>query len=146
MELLKFEDIKCSKPTDMHGDLHVTPEGFYFLAFKEINPWSLALASNFGLLGIWLMSRTEKKRKTEIQQWRLNHNHRPLDELVSELPGSWIVLIKEVQNLKPGFLCSGLTIKHQNGQKFSVDTKKEQWRQIQDFAQKNNWHIITHIA
>lgn len=141
MEMLSFDDITCKKPSEMHGDLHITPDGFYFLAFRKINAWIMALQVNLGLLGMWLASRSDKKRKLEMELWRQAHGGRHLDELVEELEGSWMVLKDHIQILKPRFASQGVVIVHSDGKKFSVETKKDQWKQIEEFARLQKWPL-----
>jgi hypothetical protein len=141
MEMLSFDDISCKKPSEMHGDLHITPDGFYFLAFRKVNAWIMALQVNLGLLGMWLASRSEKKRKLEMELWRQAHGGRHLDELVEELEGSWIVLKDQIQILKPRFASQGVVIVHTDNRKLSVETTKDQWKQIEEFARLQNWPL-----
>ncbi|MHC4643169.1 MAG: hypothetical protein ACYS32_16115 [Planctomycetota bacterium] len=141
MEMLSFDDVKCTKPKEMHGDLHVTQDGFYFLAFRKVNTWIMALQVNLGLLGMWLASRSDKKRKLEMEQWRQEHGERHVDELVEEYEGSWMVLKEEIKLVKPRFASQGVVIVHLDGKKFSVETKKDQWKQIEEFARQQNWPV-----
>jgi len=141
MEMLSIEDVRGKKPSEMHGDLHVTPEGFYFLGFKKINSWLLAIQVNFGLLGMWLVHRSEKKRKVEMEEWRAGHAGRYLDELVGESEGSWVVLQEEIRIVKPRFVSPGVVIEHKDGRKLSVETNKKQLKQIQEFARQHNWPV-----
>ena len=126
----------------MHGDLHVSNEGIYFLAFKKVNNLIIALQMNFGLLGYWFTHRSEKKRENEMAQWRIDHGGKYLDELVKELPGSWMILKDQIKSIKTGLLSMGLTIKHLDGKKFSLEMKKEQSTQIMDFFRQNNWLVL----
>jgi hypothetical protein len=146
MEQLSFENVQSTNPAQIYGDLHVTPEGFYFLAFKPVNAWALALPASFGLLGIWLVSRADKKRARQMAAWRQQHTQHSLDELVQSLPGSWMVPQDQIRTLKPGLLGSAVVVKNLDDKKFSVDIKKQQWKQIQEFAQAARWQVITHIA
>ena len=141
MEMLSFDDVRSTKPKEMHGDLHITKDGFYFLVFRKVNTWIMALQANFGLLGMWLASRSEKKRKLEMELWRQDHGERHIDELVAELEGSWMVLKKEIKLVKPRFASMGVVIVHSDGKKFSVETKKDQWKQIEQFARQQNWPV-----
>jgi hypothetical protein len=146
MELLLFENVQSTNPEQVYGDLHVTPEGFYFIAFKPASVLTLALQANLGLLGIWLMQRGKKKRAREMAAWRAQHTQHSLDELVDSLPGSWTIPHDQIRTLKPGLLGSAVVVKNLDDKKFSVDIKKQQWKQIQDFAQAARWQVITHIA
>jgi hypothetical protein len=147
MEPLLFENVQSTNPAQIYGDLHVTPEGFYFLAFKPVNSWVLALQVNFGLVGLLLMNRADKKRTREMAAWRAQHPQHSLDELVQSLPGSWMIPQDQIRTLKPGLLGSGVVIKNLDEKKFSVEIKKRQpWKQIQEFAQAARWQVITHIA
>ena len=141
MKMLSFDDVRCTKPKEMHGDLHVTQDGFYFLAFRKVSIWIVTLQANFGLLGIWLASRSEKKRKLEMELWRQGHGGRHVDKLVKEYEGSWIVLKEEIKIIKPRFASLGVVIIHSDGKKFSVETKKDQWKQIEQFARRQNWPV-----
>ncbi len=141
MEMLSFDDVKGTKPKEMHGDLHITRDGFYFLAFRKASFWIVALQANFGLLGMWLASRSEKKRKLQMDLWRQAHGERHVDELVAELEGSWMVLKEEIKLIKPRFAGQGVVIVHSDGKKFSVETNKDQWKQIEDFARQQNWPL-----
>ncbi|MHC4693545.1 MAG: hypothetical protein ACYS67_12455 [Planctomycetota bacterium] len=141
MEMLSFDDVRSTKPAEMHGDLHITEDGFYFLAFKKVNTWVMALQLNLGLLGMWLAHRSEKRRKLEMDQWRQTHGGRHVDELVAELEGSWMVLKEEIKLLKPRFAGAGVVIIHTDGKKFSVETKKDQWKQIEEFSRLQNWPV-----
>jgi hypothetical protein len=141
MEMLSFDDVKCEKPAEMHGDLHITQDGFYFLAFKKVNTWVMALQLNLGLVGMLLAHRSEKKRKLEMEQWRQAHGGRHIDELVEELEGSWMVLKEEIKLIKPRFASQGMVIVHTDNRKFSVETKKDQWKQIEEFARQQNWPV-----
>ncbi|MDH4238766.1 MAG: hypothetical protein OEW48_04325 [Phycisphaerae bacterium] len=141
MEMLSFDDVMCKKPAEMHGDLHITSDGFYFLAFRKVNTWVMALQVNLGLLGMWLAHRSEKRRKLEMDQWRQAHGGRHVDELVAELDGSWIVLKEEIKLIKPRFASQGLVIVHIDNRKFPVQTKKDQWKQIEEFARLQNWPV-----
>ena len=146
MESLSFENVQSTNPAQVYGDLHLTPKGFYFLAFKPVNAWTLALQVNGGLLGVWLMHRANKKRTLEMTAWRAEHGQHCLDELVRGLGGSWTVPQDQIRTLKPGLLGAGVIIKNLDDKKFSVEIKKQQWKQIQDFAQAARWQVITHIA
>jgi len=81
--MLSLENVKCTKPSEMYGDMHVCPEGFYFLAFKEPDSRAELLYAFFGLSGIYFAYRAQKKRKAEMAQWRTEHAGRYLDELSS---------------------------------------------------------------
>jgi hypothetical protein len=146
MESLLFENVQSTSPAQVHGDLHLTPKGFYFLAFKPASTWTLALQANLGLLGIWLMHRANKKRTLEMTAWRTDHQQNSLDELVRDLPGSWTIPQDQIRTLKPGLLGSGVVIKNLDDKKFSVEIKKQQWKPIQDFAQAARWQVMTHIV
>ena len=141
MEMLSFDDVRCTKPAEMHGDLHVTSDGFYFLAFRKVNSWVLVLQLYFGLLGVWLAHRSYKKRKLEMEQWRQTHGGRHVDELAAELEGSWMVLKEEIKIIKPRFVGTGVVIVHTDNRKFSVQTKKDQGKQIEEFARRQNWPV-----
>jgi hypothetical protein len=141
MEMLSFDDVRCTKPKEMHGDLHITHDGFYFLAFRKTSFYIVALQANFGLVGMWLASRSEKKRKLQMDLWRQAHGQRHVDELVAELEGSWMVLKEEIKLIKPRFAGAGLVIAHTDNKKFSVETKKDQWKQIEEFARRQNWPV-----
>jgi hypothetical protein len=141
MEMLSFDDVKSTKPAEMHGDLHVTQDGFYFLAFRKVSGWVLALQVNMGLLGVWLAHRAYKKRKAEMADWRAEHGDRYVDDLVAELDDSWAVLGKDIRIIKSRFVSPGVIIEDLDGTKFSVETKKDQWKQIQDFAKQQNWPV-----
>ncbi|MHC4637207.1 MAG: hypothetical protein ACYTBP_13120 [Planctomycetota bacterium] len=142
MELLTLENIKSKKPKEMHGDLHISNEGIYFLAFRKVNNLIVALQMNFGLLGYWFTYRSEKKRENEMAQWRIDHGGKFLDELVKELPDSWMILKDQIESIKPGFMGMGLNIKHLDGKKFSLEMKKEQSTQIMDFIHQENWPVL----
>lgn len=141
MEMLSFDDVRCTKPSEMHGDLHITSDGFYFLAFRKVNTWILALQVNFGLLGVWLASRFDKRQKLEMQQWRQGHGGRHVDELVEEFEGSWAVLKEQIKIVKPRFAHTGVVIVHTDNKKYSVETKKDQWKQIEQFARQQDWPV-----
>ena len=141
MEMLSFDDVRSTKPAEIHGDLHITQDGFYFLAFRKVNTWIVALQVNLGLLGMWLASRSEKKRKLEMADWRAEHGDKYLDELAAEFEDSWIVLKEEIKLVKPRFASLGVVIVHSDGKKFSVETKKDQWKQIEEFARQQNWPV-----
>lgn len=141
MDMLSFDDIRSKKPAEMHGDLHVTQDGFYFLAFRKVNSWVLVLQLYFGLLGVWFAHRSDKKRKLEMEQWRQTHGGWHVDELAAELEGSWIVLKEEIKLVKPRFARTGVVIEHSDGKKFSVETKKDQWKQIEEYARRQNWPV-----
>ena len=141
MEMLSFDDVRSTKPAEIHGDLHITPDGFYFLAFRKVNAWIMALQVNLGLLGMWLASHSEKKRKLEMELWRQAHGGRHLDELVEELEGSWMVLKDQIQIIKPRFASQGVVIVHTDNRKFSVETTKDQWKQIEEFARLQKWPL-----
>ena len=141
MEMLSFDDVSCKKPSEMHGDLHVTQDGFYFLAFRKVNSWVLVLQLYFGLLGVWLAHRSYKKRKLEMEQWRQAHGGRHVDELAAESEGSWAVLHHDIKIIKPRFIGTGVVIVHADNRKFSVQTKKDQWKQIEEFARQQNWPV-----
>lgn len=141
MEMLSFDDVRCTKPEEMHGDLHITQDGFYFLAFRKVNSWVWIHQLYLGLLGMWLAHRSEKKRKLEMEQWRQEHGGRHIDELIAELEGSWMVLKEEIKLIKPRFASQGVVIVHTDNRKFSVETKKDQWKQIEEFAQQQNWPV-----
>ncbi len=141
MEMLSFDDVMCKKPAEMHGDLHITQDGFYFLAFRKVNTWAWTLQLYFGLLGILLAHGSEKKRKLEMEQWRQDHGERHVDELVAELEGSWMVLKEEIKLVKPRFASQGVVIVHTDNRKFPVETKKDQWKQIEEFARQQNWPV-----
>lgn len=139
--MLSFDDVRCTKPAEMHGDLHITVDGFYFLAFRKVNTLIMALQFNLGLLGMWLASRSEKRRKLEMEQWRQAHGGRHIDELVGEIEGSWMVLKEEIKLIKPRFASQGLVIVHTDNRKFSVETTKDHWKQIEEFARRQNWPV-----
>jgi hypothetical protein len=146
MEPLLFENVQSTNPAQIYGDLHVTPEGFYFLAFKPASVATLALHANLGLLGMWLMQRAKKRREREMAAWRQQHAQHSLDELVQSLTGSWMIPQDQIRTLKTGLLGSAVVVKNLDDKKFSVDIKKKQWKQIQEFAQAARWQVITHIA
>ena len=141
MEMLSFDDVRCTKPEEMHGDLHITQDGFYFLAFRKVNTWIMALQVNLGLLGMWLASRSQKKQKIEMELWRQAHGGRHVDELVAELEGSWMVLKEEIKLVKSRFAGQGVVIIHTDNRKFAVETKKDKWKQIEEFARLQNWPV-----
>lgn len=141
MEMLSFDDVMCKKPAEMHGDLHITSDGFYFLAFRKVNSWAWVLQLYFGLLGMWLAHHSGKKRKLEMEQWRQAHGGRHVDELAAELEGSWMVLKEEIKLVKPRFASQGVVIVHTDNRKFPVETKKDQWKQIEEFARRQNWPV-----
>lgn len=141
MEMLSFDDVSCKKPSEMHGDLHVTQDGFYFLAFRKVNSWVLVLQLYFGLLGVWLAHRSNKKRKLEMEQWRQAHGGRHVDELAAKSEDSWVVLKEEIKIIKPRFIGTGVVIVHADNRKFSIQTKKDQWKQIEEFARQQNWPV-----
>lgn len=141
MEMLSFDDVMCKKPVKMHGDLHITQDGFYFLAFRKVNTGEMALQRNLGLVGMWLAHRSEKIRKLEIQQWRQAHGGHHVDELAAELEGSWMVLEEEIKLIKPRFVGQGMVIVRTDKRKFSIETKKDQYQQIEEFAQQQNWPV-----
>ncbi len=141
MEMLSFDDVMCKKTAKMHGDLHITSDGFYFLAFRKVNTSDMALQANLGLVGMWLAHRSEKKRKLEMEQWRQAHGERHVDELVEELEGSWMVLKEEIKLIKPRFVGQGMVIVHKDKRKFLVETKKDLWKQIEEFARQQNWPV-----
>ena len=141
MEMLSFDDVRCTKPEEMHGDLHITEDGFYFLAFRKVSFWIVALQVNFGLLGMWLASRSDKRRKLEMEMWRQDHGGRHVDELVGEIEGSWMVVKEEIKLIKPRFAGAGLVIVNTDGKKFSVETTKDHWKKIEEFARLQNWPV-----
>lgn len=141
MEMLSFDDVRCTKPAEMHGDLHITQDGFYFLAFRKVNSWVWILQLFFGLLGMLLVHHSDKKRKLEMEQWRQDHGGRHVDELVAELEGSWMVLKEEIKLIKPRFAGQGMVIVHTDDRKSPVQTKKDQWKQIEEFARQQNWPV-----
>lgn len=141
MEMLSFDDVMCKKPAKMQGDLHITSDGFYFLAFRNVNTWVMVLQVNLGLLGMWLAHRSQKRRKLEMETWRQAHGGRHIDELVGEIEGSWIVLKEEIKLIKPRFAGAGVVIIHTDGNKFSVETTKDHWKQIEEFARLQNWPV-----
>ncbi len=123
----------------MYGDLHVCTEGFYFLAFKKLGSLSEILYAFYGLLGIFFAYRAHKRRKDEMARWREGHAEKFLDELVEEFEGSWAILAQQIKIIKPRFATSDLVIEHKDGKKFSFEIKKEQVKQINQFARQNNW-------
>lgn len=141
MEMLSFDDVMCKKTAKMHGDLHITSDGFYFLAFRKVNTGEMALQVNLGLVGMWLAHRSKKRRKLEMEQWRQAHGERHVDELVEELEGSWMVLKEEIKLIKPRFVGQGMVIVHKDNRKFSIQTKKDQYQQIEEFARQQNWPV-----
>ena len=141
MEMLSFDDVMCKKTAKMHGDLHITSDGFYFLAFRKVNTGEMALQVNLGLVGMWLAHRSKKRRKLEMEQWRQAHGERHVDELVEELEGSWIVLKEEIKLIKPRFVGQGMVIVHKDNRKFSIETRIDQSQQIEEFAQQQNWPV-----
>jgi hypothetical protein len=141
MEMLSFDDVMCKKPAKMHGDLHITQDGFYFLAFRKVNTSEMALQANLGLVGMWLAHRSKKKRKLEMEQWRQAHGGRYVDELAAELEGSWIVLKEEIKLIKPRFVGQGMVIVHTDKRKFLVEIRNDQYQQIEEFARQQNWPV-----
>ncbi|MHC4477361.1 MAG: hypothetical protein ACYTEL_17070 [Planctomycetota bacterium] len=139
MDQLCFENVKSTKPKEMHGDLYVAAEGFYFLAFCKVNQLALALQVNLGLIGAWLMHRSDKKRALEMQQWRQGHGQRFLDELAEELEGSWVVPAEQIKLVKPRFASTGVVVESVDGRKLSVETQKKQLKEIQEFARSCGW-------
>ena len=139
--MLSFDDVMCKKTAKMHGDLHITSDGFYFLAFRKVNTGEMALQVNLGLVGMWLAHRSKKRRKLEMEQWRQAHGERHVDELVEELEGSWIVLKEEIKLIKPRFVGQGMVIVHKDNRKFSIETRIDQSQQIEEFAQQQNWPV-----
>jgi hypothetical protein len=140
MEMLSFNDVISTKP-GIHGDLHVVPEGFYFLGFRKRNELATAIQANLGLLGMFLMHRSEKKRKAEMAKWRADYGGRHLDELVQEMKGSWSVSPEDIKVIKPRFVSPGLVIEHIDGRKFSVEMKKKNYEEIRNFVKEQGWAV-----
>ena len=142
MEILTFEYIKCNLPKAGYGDLHATGEGIYFLYFEPADTWKEMLWLNFGLIGFWFMRSGEKKRKVQMELWRKEHEGRYLVELAEELDNSWFVPADEMTELKRANLGTSIRLKDTKGRKFTCELKKEQQKQLQDFARLHSWEVM----
>jgi hypothetical protein len=139
--LLSIENIKSEKPDQMYGDLHVTADGFYFLAFRKAETWQIALQANLGLLGMFLAHCGKKKRQKNMAQWRSEHAGRYLDELVQQWIGSQFVPKEEIKIVKSRFLNNGVVVKYGDNQKLSLETPGKQVKQIIQFAREQGWPV-----
>lgn len=142
MEILTLENIKCNEPKAGYGDLHATAEGIYFVCFDKADTWKEMLWVNFGLIGMWFIGRAAKKRKQEMELWRKGHEGRFLDELAEEMNDSWFVPAEEMTELKRIHLGTSVRIKDIDGRKFTCEVKKEQVKQLQDFARLHSWEVM----
>ncbi len=139
--LLSVENIRSEKPDQMYGDLHVTADGFYFLSFQEVETWKLALQANLGLIGLWLLHRSKKKREKNMVQWRTEHAGRYLDELVQQWAGSQFVPKEEIKTVKSRFLNTGVTVEYGQGKKLLLEVPGKQAKQIIQFAREQGWPV-----
>ena len=73
--------------------------------------------------------------------WRKEHEGRFLDELTQESDHSWFVPADEMTELKRIHLGTSVRIKDIDGRKFTCEIKKEQMKQLQDFALQHSWEV-----
>ena len=139
--LLSLENIKSEKPDQMYGDLHVTADGFYFLAFQKVETWKLALQANFGLIGAWFAYQGKKKREKNMSQWRTEHAGLYLDELVQQWAGSQFAPKEEIKIVKLRFLSSGVVVEYGESQKLLLETPGKQAKQIIQFTREQGWPV-----
>lgn len=139
--LLSIENIKSEKPDQMYGDLHVTADGFYFLAFRKAETWQIALQANLGLLGMFLAHRGKKKREKDMAQWRTEHAGRYLDELVQQWIGSQFVPRGEIKIVKSRFLSTGVVVEYGEKRKLLLEIPGKKVKQIIEFAREQGWPV-----
>jgi hypothetical protein len=140
-EFLTYENIRATAPRMMDGDLHIVPEGVFHLAYQKVNPIAFALQTQLGLLGIWLMRRSAKKRAARMAEWRAGHGGQPLDELATSLPGSVVIPPEEMTQISHGLMAQGLRIKRRSGKPLVLSINKDQWKVIRTFAEEHGWPV-----
>jgi hypothetical protein len=137
--LLTVEHVKCSKPKALYGDLHITAEGFYFLAYEKADDWKQAIYVNLGLIGVWLTHRANKKREQRMIEWRTGHGGVYLDELVQRLEGSQFVNGEDITLIKSAFLNPGVVVEHGEKEKLAVEMPGKEVKKVLAFARRQSW-------
>lgn len=140
-ESLCFLDIRCLKPLNAYGDLHVWPQGMYFVAFQPAPEWKDAVYALLGWPGMWLMSREKKKRGVEMIEWRKQIAHKALEELVDESPESWSIVPEELQYIKKSLVGHNATIMPVGGKGRALTLQKFQWKHLESFARAHDWPL-----
>lgn len=138
-KLFSIEYIKITKPSEMYGDLHISEEGFYFIAFGKTDSWKQALYANLGLIGMWLEHRAKTKRQKQMADWRTQHGGVFLDELVQQWQGSIFVPFEDIKLVKSSFLSTGVVVEYGENQKLAFEIPGKQAKEILAFAKEQNW-------
>jgi hypothetical protein len=138
-DFLSFECIQCTSPEMMWGDLHIVPEGIFYLTSEHQSVLGTALHTQLGVLGLLLMRQAKRKIEKRMIDWRAQHAGRPLDQLVEALPDSWSIAPEEMVELKKGI--AGLRIKRTEGKPLVLTIDKNQWKTIQALAQAQGWPV-----
>ena len=139
--LLSIEHVKRSKPKTLYGDLHLTADGLYFLAYEKGDDWKQVLYANLGLVGIWLAHRANKKRKQQMMNWRAGHGGVYLDELVQQFEGSQFVQKEDIRLIKSAFLSPGVVVEYGEKQKLAVEMPGKEVKKILAFARMQGWPV-----
>jgi hypothetical protein len=139
--LLTVEHVKCTKPKALYGDLHITAEGFYFLAYEKADDWKQAIYVNLGLIGVWLAHWSNKKRKQRMTDWRVGHGGVYLDELVRRFEGSQFVSGEDITLIKSAFLSPGVVVEHGEKEKLAVEMPGKEVKKVLAFARERGWPV-----
>jgi hypothetical protein len=124
------------------GDLHLVPEGLFFLARVKGLVGILSdptTVSQLGVGGLLLAPLLRRSRTVDAETWRNAQGGRPLDELVAQNPGSlWV---------RPGDIASlvrtldGFILRRREARRVIVRTGLGTWPTIAAFAQRHGWPI-----
>lgn len=140
-EIISIDYVKTKKPYEAYGDLHITPDGFYFLSFCKAEPWKQAIYANLGLIGAWFEHQASKKRKQQMAVWRTTQEGKYLDELIQTYQDSMFIPIRYIKLIKSAFISTGVVIEHGNNEKFVIETPSKEVKKILAFARNQNWPV-----
>lgn len=144
-EYLVIEDVQSSAWPTSHalGDLHVVPEGLFFLprvtglrALLE----DRAVLAQLGLGGALLLRMMSSKPGMDAETWRAALAGKPLDALVRVLPDAWWVQPEQIRNMRR--TVSGVVVQVAGGGRRTLsNVGREHWSALQAFAQAQGWPV-----
>lgn len=142
-DFLSFECVRCQSPKVMWGDLHVVPEGIFFLNFECLNPLANTLLAllpiPIGPLILLMMGWGKRRIRARMGHWRSRHAGQPLDQLVEVWPDSWSVTPEEIVLIRKGL--GGLVIRRAEGGMLVLEVEKSCGKEIKTFAQAQGWPV-----
>jgi len=127
---IRFENVECQLPTKLDGDLYISPEQLAFVAYKPGNNsgWPVIF---FGIIGFLVSAQKRDK-------WRDSLKGKSVEELVRDIPDSWMVPLTDVVSMQKKFPA---TVIVNTTSRVTYRLTVPRWPDFKEFAQKHRWPL-----